>query len=111
MSRSKFKVEDHVKNLLIGVKTSGIIVGIVTGDFYLLRKRQDDMPHWSELYKGWNHKCVYFVQLDKPAAHCTVKEFVKHKPDNVTEMEAVNQFHKVPLTNYMAYPEDDLKRG
>lgn len=110
MSKNKFKIDDHVKNLLTGNKVTGTIIGLITGDFYLLRKELKDVPYWSRLYANWKEKCVYFVKLDKPTAHCTYSDFIEHKPDDVTEMEAVLEYQKIPKLDYMAYPEDDLKK-
>lgn len=111
MSKSKFKIGDHLVNLQTGVKVSGIVVGLTTGDFYLLRKNEKDVPYWTQFYGDWKQKCVYFLKLDKPAPHCTITDFIKYKPADVSEMEAVVQFNKVPKLDHMAYPEDDLKKG
>lgn len=111
MVRSKFKIGDKVNNLQTGNKTKGTIVGVITATFYLLRKQETDIPYWTNLYKNWSEKCVYFVALDKPTSHCTIAEFVRHRPENVSEMEAVIQFNKVPLLDFMAYPEDDLRKA
>lgn len=110
MKKSKFKIGDKVNNLQTGNKTSGTIVGVITGVFYLLRKQEKDIPYWSNFYKNWHQKCVYFVELDKPTPHCSIAEFVKHRPSHISEMEAVVQFNKIPLLNHMAYPEDDLRK-
>jgi len=112
--KNKFNIGDKVHNLKTGNKITGTIVGVITASFYLFRKQKIDLslelPYWTNLYKNWSKKCVCFVELDKPTPHCTVAEFVKHKPDDVSEMEAVIDFNKLPLLSYMAYPEDDLRK-
>ena len=110
MSKSKFKIGDKVKNLQTGNKVTGTVVGLTTGNFYLLRKDQVDVPYWTKFYSGWIKKCVYFLKLDRPTAHCTYADFIKHKPDEITEMEAIMEYQKIPKLDYMAYPEDDLRK-
>jgi hypothetical protein len=68
--------ETRVK-LKTGPNHKGVVIGMVTGEFYLKGRVAEQLaPNWSSLFPNWENGLILYVRLDTPERCCTFLEFL-----------------------------------
>lgn len=106
------KIGNDVISKKTGLPASGVVVGLVTGEFYLgiTRRPVETFVKWNQLYPEWVEKSIIYVKLSSPQKSMSFEEFKEYSDPSITEDKLkVLYDYQVPLSPHIAYPEDDLE--
>jgi len=112
-----FHIGDRICSKATGLPGVGDVVGYIIGHMYYYsvtvgKGSETKLSYkWDNLFPGWKEKMVYYIYYNEPRSACTWKEITEGLNYNdFPEYEWRDYYeNKLPKTQLIAYPVDDLE--